>query len=943
MVRFRQLARITCVALTLVLAVSWPAATSADPPYPSEFRTEAEATGYLPGDLPIKPVPPRPREPRGAQTVPVVRRVLSDGDSGPVVQQGSLSGVSVYLSPGHGWTYTSSTGWATQRGNTHGLVEDLSNVDMLGQFLVPYLLRAGALVIPVREIDPTPGMVILDNSDGTKAPSRGKYTESGVAFSDSTIKGWGHPTMPMTGSVNPFQLGKNRLVPASTKQTATATFAPNVPADGYYNVHISYSMYSGRPSDARVTVAHPGGKTTFLVDQRRQGGTWVLLGRFYFNKGTNEKTGALIFSNQSKDASAFLSVDAVRLGGGTGLMNRGGGTSKFPRADECSRYHAQFAGAPTTVYNPSTGSDRTDDVSTRSRFADWAHAPGEPAVYISHHSNAYKGSARGTSSFVYGKNPVDGSYKPTATTLALGSDKLAFAVHDQMVADIRALWDSGWQDRKVHSAYFGELNTANQDEMPAVLLETAFHDNVTDAGALKEARFRRIVGRAIYKGIVKYFANKNGTTAHYLPEPPRAVVARSTGPGVVTVSWSAPKSGGALGHAATSYRVYRGSQGYAFDNGVDTKGKTSLVLSGLAPGKVVYLRVTAQNKGGESLPSPTLAVGVSPVAKKAPALLVTGADRWDASMNLRLTYPKVKTTDRLLVERVNDGTYLVPHGRALAAAKAVFDACTHDAVDSGAVNPATYELVIWQGGRGLTGKKGLTAASRAALAKAATAGTSLVLSGTLLARTLGGSGAAAADKSFLSGGLRAGFASASTAHTKVSPRAGSVLAGLSAWDLSTHVTGPYDVLVPDVVTASGGTLAAEYSPGKGAATQFADSKRCAVLLGFPLEGVVPASRQSEIVGRLITYCKVTMPVVPDGSVQPTDGPVQPTDGGPPDGPPPGDGPGRDAGPGADGPAFSETWTLHGGCDVAGGTNSALPWLLLAMASWWWRRRKVTDA
>jgi len=923
------------VTLALALAASWPSAITADAPYPTEFRTEEEATGQVPGDPPIQPVPPRRHEPAGVQTVPVVRRVLRDNDSAPVVQQGALSGVSVYLSAGHGWTYTSSTSWATQRGNTHGIVEDLSNVDMLGEFLVPYLLRAGALVVPVREIDPNPAMVILDNSDGAKNPARGKYTESGAAFSDSTIKGWGHPKMPMTGSINPFQAGGNRLVPTSTKETATATFVPNVPAAGYYNVHVSYSMFSKRPSDARVTVAHPGGKTLFLVDQRRQGGTWVLLGRFYFDKGTNEKTGALIFSNKSKDAGSSLSVDAVRLGGGSGIMDRGGGTSKFPRADECSRYHAQFAGAPSTVYNPSTGSDRTDDVSTRSRFADWAHAPGEPAVYISHHTNAYKGTARGIISFVYGKNPVDGSYKPTPTTLALGSDKLAFAVHDQMVADIRALWDPVWQDRKVKSAYFGELNTSNQDEMPAMLIETAFHDNVTDAAALKEARFRRIVGRAIYKGIVKYFANKNGQTPHYLPEPPRAVFARSSGAGKVTVSWSAPKSGGALGHAATTYRVYRGGHGYAFDNGTDTKGKTSLTLSGLAPGKVVYLQVTALNKGGESLPCPTLAVGVAPSAKAAPALLVTGADRWDAGMNLRITYPKVKTADRLVVERVNDGTYLVPHGRALAAAKAIFDACTHDAVDSGAADPAKYSLVLWQGGRGLAGKKGLTASSRAALSKAAAAGTSLVMSGTLLARSLGGG--SAADKSFLSGGLHAKFVSASASYSGVSPRAGGVFAGLSAWTLSTYLTGPYDVQVPDVVNAAGGALAAEYAAGKGAATQFADKKRCAVLMGFPLEGVVPAGRQAEILGRLIKYCKVIMPKPPDGSVQPTDGPVQPTDGGPREGPPPGDGP-RDAGPTTDGPAWVETWTLHGGCGVAGGAWGGGAWWLPLLVAWCWRRR-----
>ncbi|MFH1132667.1 MAG: N-acetylmuramoyl-L-alanine amidase, partial [Pseudomonadota bacterium] len=157
-----------------------------------------------------------------------------------------MSEKSVYLSPGHGWTYTSSSGWYTQRGNTLGLVEDLSNADGIDQFLVPYLLRAGALVVPVREIDPTINMVILDDSDGSQAPSRGQYVESGdpSVFSTSSSEGWGHPGFPLTGETNPFSLGNNRLMNTSVKETARTTYALNVPENGYYNVYISYSMFS---------------------------------------------------------------------------------------------------------------------------------------------------------------------------------------------------------------------------------------------------------------------------------------------------------------------------------------------------------------------------------------------------------------------------------------------------------------------------------------------------------------------------------------------------------------------------------------------------------------------------------------------------------------------------------------------------------------------------
>jgi len=940
------------VAVAVAVAVAGAFAPAPAEAYPTEYESEEEATGHAPADLPLRPVPPRLHEQRGPQRAPIVRRLWREDDGGPRPLKGSLTGASIYLSPGHGWTYSSGS-WGTQRPNLFSIVEDLSNADAIGQYLVPLLLNAGALVVPVREIDQQTEMVILDNDDGAKLPKRGKYSESGNTslISTSSLKAWGHPTLPMTGSVNPFALGSNRLIKTSATETARATFALNVPADGHYHVYISFSMYKARPTDARFKVVHPGGTTTFLVNQRRHGGTWVLLGRFYFQKGTNEKRGAVVVSNQSADSGSYLSVDAVRLGGGLGLMDRGGGVSSFSRADECSRYHAQFAGAPTSVYNYSTSSDRTDDVGTRSRFADWVHAPGEPAIYFSHHSNA--GGGQGTSSFIYGPNKPNGTYQPTSTTIALGGEKLVKAVHPQIVSDIRAAWDPNWKDRKMQSAYFGELSNSHQDEMASMLLEIAFHDLKADTDALKETAFRRLYARSIYKGISKYFADKAGKAPVYLPEPPRELRARVTGKGQVTLSWAAPKSGGVLGHAATSYRVYRGSQGYAFDNGADTAGKLSLVLKGLKQGAVTYLRVTAVNAGGESLPTPTLAVMPPAGGAKVKALLVTASDRAAADMNPRITYKKINTVDRLFAPRINSGDYLVLHGRALAGTKIVgFDAASGDAVEQGRVNPASYALVIWQAGRGVTGGRGLSAKARAALDKAVKAGASLVMSGARISRTLGGAGAAAADKAFLGSALGAAHGSSAATYTSVSATSAGVFKGLSPWSLATLTTGPYQVGAPDSLKAAGGGgLAAQYKAGVGAATQLNKAGRCGVLLGFPLEGVLPATRQGQLMGRLVSYCLGGTTPPKDGSVPNPDGPR--LDGGGPapdlptgkkdgklphkDGQPlPGDGPT----PGADSGALE--LILYGGCGVGGpgrpGAGAALLLLLLGLLVT--RRRSV---
>jgi hypothetical protein len=848
--------------LLVLLVACWPAAGHARR---TEWRSEAEAKGHVPADLPLPATPRRANEPGGRQRQPIVRHLVGSGRDA-VALPGALSGKSIYLSPGHGWTYSSS-GWGTQRPNITGLVEDLSNTDGLTQFLVQYLWNAGALVVPVRELDPNPNLVILDNGDGTSAPTRGLYRENGDAakFSDSLLAGWGHPTLPLTGTVNPFSLGKNRLIAVTPNETASATFIPAVPASGYYFLSISYSMHSSRASDARVTVLHPGGKTVFLVDQRRQGGSWLLLGRFYFEAGTNETRGAVVISNQSQDdpATATVSVDAVRLGGGMGLCDRGGGVSKQPRADESCRYTAQFSGAPSTVYDSSTSDDHTDDVSCRSRFAAWLHADGEPALFLSHHSNASGGSARGTESYVYGPNAPDGTYQPTAATLALGSDKLAKTVHAQVISDLRAGFDPAWTDRKVLSAYFGELNTSYQNEMPSMLIEVAFHDQPDDIAALKQAAFRRVLARALYKGMVKHFADRDGVSPAFLPDPPVQISARNGGQGTVTVSWSPGPTGGIHGDAATSYRVLRSSEGRAFDEGQDTAGKTSLTLSGLTPGQVIYLRVLAANAGGVSLPSPTLAVGVGQ-SPQSSVLLVTGFTRLDASMNLHLTAGSLGEVERLYLERMNDGSYLVEHGQALGPSGVAFDACTHDAVETKAIDLQGYSLVLWQAGKGIAAGKALGAASLAALQAAP--GVGVILSGSGVAAQLGTS-ASAEDNLFLSDRLGSKLAGAGEAPSSILFYADKPLAGLETCTLSGPTSGPYDVQSVDGLAATGsGVLAATYSSSKGAIVLRREGGSCAALLGFPLETALPAARQAELVKRLLDYCQLKPPVTADGAL-----------------------------------------------------------------------------
>ena len=331
--------------------------------------------------------------------------------------------------------------------------------------------------------------------------------------------GWGQPTFPMTGAALPFSMGTNRLMLSAATTTASATYTATIPSSGFYEVSVSYTAFSARVQDAHYVVRHAGGETGFRVNQQRHGGTWVQLGRFYFTAGGTAQV--VVFNDSAAAAGSNISLDAVKFGGGMGLIERGAGPSGRPRFEESARYHAQFAGAPASVWAPSGNTpadDRTNDVGTRSRFTAWVHEPGEDAVYVAWHTNAFNGTAVGTNSYVYGPGAPPSPLSQFSGVA--GSDRLALLIHGEMINDIKASsgWNRPtWQDRGVNTAYFGELNPSSNSETPAVLLEVAFHDAAADAVHLKEPGFRYLAARAIAQGIIKYFAEKDGVAARLPP------------------------------------------------------------------------------------------------------------------------------------------------------------------------------------------------------------------------------------------------------------------------------------------------------------------------------------------------------------------------------------------------------------------------------------------
>jgi hypothetical protein len=755
---------------------------------------------------------------------------------------GALAGKGVYLSAGHGWYWDGYWNeWRTQRYADSGqqLIEDMNNAEVVNQYLVQYLRNAGADVWPVREHDMnTQEMIVVHNPPA--------YSEVGV-WNTSTQTGYKGQTYRYANSVT-----------SAATATATWTFTPTV--TGRYAVYVWYRVFdfSGNTHapDVQYFVAHDGGTTEVHVNQGMHGNTWRYIGTFPFAANA---PGAVMLTNHSTVNGMMVTADAVRVGGGMGTERGDGppaspGTSGKPRWEEAARYWAEYQGAPSDIYAPSychnyyqPGQDELcQDVTVRPRYAEWERESSQDSVYVSWHSNAYNGGARGTESYVY-----DGGFTP-------GSDQLQAWVHSTLIGDIRAGWDSNWTDRGMKQANFGELRPLQT--MPGTLVEIAFHDQQDDANALKDPRFAQLTARAIYKGIARYFAEKDFTTPAILPEPPQNLVVRNSGPGQVTVSWrpSPTDTIGLLGDAATGYRVYTSTDGLGWSDGVPVPTKVFTLTS--LPEGVVFVRVTATNAGGESFPTPIAAARVA-AGGPAPVLIVNGferIDRWMDVMHYDTPCPGNCLNARIWPAQMNDQSYVIQHGTAISLP---FDSAVRGAVDSGDVTLDAYDIVDWIAGQEQvpmqipngTSEVALSQAERDALAAYLSGGHALFISGAEVAFDLATN---THSQSFLTGTLHAQFAGDDANAFAVTPTGSGIFAGVGPFSFDDGTRGSYAVNYPDFITPTNGSIATlKYvtSTGKTAAVEYANGCQRLAYFGFPFETIYPAATRQTVMTRVMKF------------------------------------------------------------------------------------------
>jgi hypothetical protein len=591
---------------------------------------------------------------------PLVKRL-----EGEKFSQG-LDGRNIAIWQSHGRYYDQrSERWRWQRPCLFQTCEDMFTQSFVIPYLVPMIENAGGYVLMPRERDTQINEIISDNdvcykgSDGRiigRYEENGGWNDAGAGFAD---------TKPFyTGTENPFTLGTARqcecIDSGNRKAASRIIWRADVPERGEYAVYVSYKTLPKSTSSAHYTVHHLGGKTEFVVNQKMGGGIWIYLGTFEFGK---DRDGYVELTNRAPKGHHFekgsiVTADAVRFGGGMGNIARyrkcedgkeyAMSVSGLPRSAEAARYWLQWAGTDPDVYSQNEEKDDyRDDFMSRGDWVAWLSGGSEMNprqegkhipidLSLGFHSDAGvtpNDSIVGTLAIYTLKS--EGIDRLPSGESRMTSREFADIVQSQIVDDIRAVHDSLWSRRQIWDRSYRESRTPT---CPALLLELLSHQNFADMKYGLDPAFRFTVGRAVYKGMLKYLSNRYGIPYTVQPLPVEDISATSampsrSGTSKAVIRWREKKDPLEPTADPTGYIIYTRVDNGAFDTGkviTDPHRKDGMLSAEveIMPGHVYSFRIRAFNDGGKSFPSETVCTGVATDGKsESNVLIVNNFDR----------------------------------------------------------------------------------------------------------------------------------------------------------------------------------------------------------------------------------------------------------------------------------------------------------------------------
>lgn len=644
----------------------------------------------------------------------------------------------------HGLYYAQTAHrWEWQRARMFGTVEDLFTQSFVLPYLTPMLENAGATILIPRERDTQIHEIIIDNDRSTPG-SEYKELDGEKAWSDGEKAGFGHIQATYTNGENPFTQGTYRQTVTQRKgKESLIEWIPEIPESGNYAVYASYQSFPNSTEQALYTIHHAGGETTIAVNQTMGGGTWIYLGNFKFT-AHEQAHERIVLTNQSNKSGKIITADAIKIGGGMGNIARSplespypieAETSGYPRFTEAARYWLQWAGIPDSIYSKSAfRNDYQDGIYARPQWVNYlkeqTHIPIDMAFAF--HSDAGTtpdDSIIGTLG-IYMSKSNDGIYT-NRKSREIARD-LTDMIQTQILSDVRKVYNPQWSRRGMWNQSYIE---ARIPDVPTMLLELLSHQNFADMRYGLDPRFRFLICRAIYKGMLRYICFQNKQEPIVQPLPPDRLYTELVETNKVRIGWKAVQDTLEESASPTAYILYSRKDSGGFDNGTLVKGEE--IILPIETGIIHSYKVAAVNKGGISFPSEIVSVYRSPKGEKdKTVLIVNGFDRISGPASFESTADSLAgflyAVDRG-VPYLNDiafigdqfefrrsatwnsndnnghgdsynnyagqviagNTFDYPfiHGQAMAETGYSFVSCSHKSLAEGVVKPDTYPII----------------------------------------------------------------------------------------------------------------------------------------------------------------------------------------------------------------------------------------------------------
>lgn len=310
--------------------------------------------------------------------------------------------------------------------------------------------------------------------------------------------------------------------------------------------------------------------------------------------------------------------------------------SSYPRYLEGARYWLHWAGIPEHIYSPYHGEDDyKDDYTGRAMWVNYLaggsrvlpnkqglNIPVDLAMAL--HSDAGKradDSIVGTLGIFYTN---EGALYEDGTP-RINSRMLTDMLMRQITSDVRLTIEPEWKRRSMWDKSYVE---ARIPEVPTALIELLSHQNFADMQYGLDPNFRFTVGRAIYKAMARFVAERKDREVIIQPLPINSFAINKIDKKKYRLTWEPTEDPLEPTALPEKYVIFERTEGLlGFRKIGETKNKYFDVT--VKDNDIHSFKIYAVNEGGMSFPSEVLAFKEGE-EKEAPILIINGFTRVSA-------------------------------------------------------------------------------------------------------------------------------------------------------------------------------------------------------------------------------------------------------------------------------------------------------------------------